>query len=323
MNRLNGRVLALAKTHSLRSLLISHNRIRSFVVGLAGVLENCPVYDDANKNNNRRRRTMIELKQTRSSVAFASSIRLDNNNNNNNNNNNRSFSTSSSNANTKDERKKEEEERIRRSQKNGKRGNERVKEEEGEGEEGEHISSSSADDDDDDDENDSNEKNDVIMAEKDQLIVELNERHLRTLADMENLRARTQRQSEDAKKFAVQGFAKDLLDVADNMDRACQTVTEDIINEALSDAKKLEMLLRSFKEGVELTQKQLNNAFKKNGLVKFDPVDEAFDANEHMALFNVPVQGTKKEAGSVAVVTKVGYRLHGRVIRAAECGVYK
>jgi molecular chaperone GrpE len=83
------------------------------------------------------------------------------------------------------------------------------------------------------------------------------------------------------------------------------------------------MLLRSFKEGVELTQKQLNNAFKKNGLVKFDPVDEAFDANEHMALFNVPVQGTKKEAGSVAVVTKVGYRLHGRVIRAAECGVYK
>ena len=179
---------------------------------------------------------MIELKQTRSSVAFASSIRLDNNNNNNNNNNNRSFSTSSSNANTKDERKKEEEERIRRSQKNGKRGNERVKEEEGEGEEGEHISSSSADDDDDDDENDSNEKNDVIMAEKDQLIVELNERHLRTLADMENLRARTQRQSEDAKKFAVQGFAKDLLDVADNMDRACQTVTEDIINEALSDA---------------------------------------------------------------------------------------
>ena len=321
MNRLNGRVLALAKTHSLRSLLISHNRIRSFVVGLAGVLENCPVYDDANKNNNRRRRTMIELKQTRSSVAFASSIRLDNNNNNNNNNNNRSFSTSSSNANTKDEQKKEEEERIRRSQKNGKRGNERVKEEEGE--EGEHISSSSADDDDDDDENDSNEKNDVIMAEKDQLIVELNERHLRTLADMENLRARTQRQSEDAKKFAVQGFAKDLLDVADNMDRACQTVTEDIINEALSDAKKLETLLRSFKEGVELTQKQLNNAFKKNGLVKFDPVDEAFDANEHMALFNVPVQGTKKEAGSVAVVTKVGYRLHGRVIRAAECGVYK
>ena len=135
------------------------------------------------------------------------------------------------------------------------------------------------------------------------------------MADMENLRARTQRQSEDAKKFAVQGFAKDLLDVADNMDRACQTVTEDIINEALSDAKKLETLLRSFKEGVELTQKQLNNAFKKNGLVKFDPVDEAFDANEHMALFNVPVQGTKKEAGSVAVVTKVGYRLHGRVMK--------
>ena len=161
------------------------------------------------------------------------------------------------------------------------------------------------------------------MAEKDALIVELNERHLRTLADMENLRTRTQRQNEDAKKFAVQGFAKDLLDVADNMDRACATVTEEIIAEAKNDAGKLETLLRSFKEGVELTQRQLSSGFKKNGLVKFDPVDEPFDANEHMALFNVPVGETKKEPGSVAVVTKAGYRLHDRVVRAAEVGVYQ
>ena len=151
------------------------------------------------------------------------------------------------------------------------------------------------------------------MAEKDALIVELNERHLRTLADMENLRTRTQRQNEDAKKFAVQGFAKDLLDVADNIDRACATVTEEIIAEAKNDAGKLETLLRSFKEGVELTQRQLSSGFKKHGLVKFDPVDEPFDANEHMALFNVPVGETKKEPGSVAVVTKAGYRLHDRV----------
>jgi molecular chaperone GrpE len=161
------------------------------------------------------------------------------------------------------------------------------------------------------------------MAEKDALIVELNERHLRTLADMENLRTRTQRQNEDAKKFAVQGFAKDLLDVADNMDRACATVTEEIIAEAKNDAGKLEALLRSFKEGVELTQRQLSSGFKKHGLVKFDPVDEPFDANEHMALFNVPVGETKKEPGSVAVVTKAGYRLHDRVVRAAEVGVYQ
>ena len=161
------------------------------------------------------------------------------------------------------------------------------------------------------------------MAEKDALIVELNERHLRTLADMENLRTRTQRQNEDAKKFAVQGFAKDLLDVADNMDRACATVTEEIITEAKNDAGKLEALLRSFKEGVELTQRQLSSGFKKHGLVKFDPVDEPFDANEHMALFNVPVGETKKEPWSVAVVTKDGYRLHDRVVRAAEVGVYQ
>jgi len=172
-------------------------------------------------------------------------------------------------------------------------------------------------------EEEQNEEEQNDMAEKDALIVELNERHLRTLADMENLRTRTQRQNEDAKKFAVQGFAKDLLDVADNMDRACATVTEEIIAEAKNDAGKLETLLRSFKEGVELTQRQLSSGFKKNGLVKFDPVDEPFDANEHMALFNVPVGETKKEPGSVAVVTKAGYRLHDRVVRAAEVGVYQ
>ena len=172
-------------------------------------------------------------------------------------------------------------------------------------------------------EEEQNEEEQNEMAEKDALIVELNERHLRTLADMENLRTRTQRQNEDAKKFAVQGFAKDLLDVADNMDRACATVTEEIIAEAKNDAGKLETLLRSFKEGVELTQRQLSSGFKKNGLVKFDPVDEPFDANEHMALFNVPVGETKKEPGSVAVVTKAGYRLHDRVVRAAEVGVYQ
>ena len=172
-------------------------------------------------------------------------------------------------------------------------------------------------------EEEQNEQEQNEMAEKDALIVELNESHLRTLADMENLRTRTQRQNEDAKKFAVQGFAKDLLDVADNMDRACATVTEEIIAEAKNDAGKLETLLRSFKEGVELTQRQLSSGFKKNGLVKFDPVDEPFDANEHMALFNVPVGETKKEPGSVAVVTKAGYRLHDRVVRAAEVGVYQ
>ena len=87
------------------------------------------------------------------------------------------------------------------------------------------------------------------MAEKDALIVELNERHLRTISGYGKFTS-MQRQNEDAKKFAVQGFAKDLLDVADNIDRACATVTEEIIAEAKNDAGKLETLLRSFKEGV-------------------------------------------------------------------------
>ena len=156
------------------------------------------------------------------------------------------------------------------------------------------------------------------ISERDAQVKDLNDKLLRTLADMENLRERTRRQAEAAGKFAIQGFCKDLLDVADNMGRAASTVGLD----EDADATKTAATLKSLHEGVLMVEKQLATTLAKHGVEKYDPTGEPFDANDHMALFNVPlVEGA--EAGTVAAVTKAGYRLHDRVIRAAEVGVYQ
>ena len=159
------------------------------------------------------------------------------------------------------------------------------------------------------------------LEEKDAKVADLTDRILRTMAEMENLRERTRRQAEDAKKFAIQGFCKDLLDVADNLDRAIATVT---VDDDENDVEKVKTKLKSFHEGVVMTEKTLLSAFKKHGVTKFNPEGEDFDANSHMALFNVPIpEGSDAKAGTVAAVTKTGYSLHERVIRAAEVGVYQ
>jgi molecular chaperone GrpE len=159
------------------------------------------------------------------------------------------------------------------------------------------------------------------LEEKDAKVADLTDRVLRTMAEMENLRERTRRQAEDAKKFAIQGFCKDLLDVADNLDRAIATVT---VDDGENDVEKVKTKLKSFHEGVVMTEKTLLSAFQKNGVTKFNPEGEDFDANSHMALFNVPIpEGSDAKAGTIAAVTKTGFSLHDRVIRAAEVGVYQ
>ena len=158
------------------------------------------------------------------------------------------------------------------------------------------------------------------LSEKTAQVKDLNDKLLRTLADMENLRERTRRQAETAEKFAIQGFCKDLLD-ADNLTRASATVDPEAL-ETETDAANIKSVLASLHEGVLMVEKQLMSTFGKHGVVKFDPAEgDPFNPNDHMALFNVP-KG-EKEAGTVAAVTKVGYKLHDRVIRPAEVGVFQ
>lgn len=143
---------------------------------------------------------------------------------------------------------------------------------------------------------------------------------MRTLADMENLRERTARQTQEVKQFAVQSLLKSLLDVADNMERAAGSVSpEDIDSNSEIDLERALSLLKSLRDGVVLTDNILMKILEKEGVKKYDPMGEPFDPNLHMALFQVP--DATKEPGTVAVVVKKGYMLHDRAVRAAEVGV--
>lgn len=144
-----------------------------------------------------------------------------------------------------------------------------------------------------------------IAALKDQL--------LRALAETENLRRRAQREKEDASKFAITGFARDLLPVADNLRRALEAVAP----EALANDEAL----RNLVTGVELTERQLMDGFGKHGLKRIDAMGEKFDSNLHQAMFEVP--GTDKPAGTVVQVLQPGYVLNDRLVRAAMVGVAK
>ncbi|GER57657.1 GrpE protein homolog, partial [Striga asiatica] len=166
-----------------------------------------------------------------------------------------------------------------------------------------------------------------LVAEKEQLLAtkqeeleQVKDTAMRSLAEMENTKERTRREAENAKKFAIQSFAKSLLDVADNLGRASSAAKESFSKVDVSkDASVATQQLKTLLAGVEMTEKQLNEVFRKFGLEKYDPVDEEFDPNRHNAVFQVP--DPSKPADRVAVVLKAGYILHDRVIRPAEVGV--
>ncbi|XP_059277308.1 grpE protein homolog 2, mitochondrial-like isoform X2 [Lycium ferocissimum] len=166
-----------------------------------------------------------------------------------------------------------------------------------------------------------------LVAEKEELLKmkedefqKMKDKALRSYAEMENVMNRAKREAENSKKFAIQNFVKALLDVADNMSRASSIVKESFskIDES-NDTAGAVPLLKTLLEGVEMTDKQLSEVFKKFGVGKYDPTNEEFDPNKHNAVFQVP--DPKKAAGMVAVCLKSGYTLHDRIIRPAEVGV--
>ena len=143
---------------------------------------------------------------------------------------------------------------------------------------------------------------------------ETKDRLLRALAEMENLRKRTEREVADSRLYSVTSFARDLLVVADNMRRALDTVTPELRESAESSVKSLI-------EGVELTERELLKALEKNGVRQFTPQGEKFDPNVHQAMFEIP--DATVPAGSVVQVVQPGYMLGARVLRPALVGVSK
>src|SRR5712672_3743032 len=143
---------------------------------------------------------------------------------------------------------------------------------------------------------------------------EARDRMLRTLAEMENLRKRTAKEVADSKLYGVTGFARDVLDIADNLQRALDAIPAE--TRAAADPG-----LKALIEGVELTERSLHNALEKNGVRSFDPVGEKFDPNFQQAMFEVPDPSVP--SGTVVQVVQAGYMIGDRVLRPALVGVSK
>jgi molecular chaperone GrpE len=143
---------------------------------------------------------------------------------------------------------------------------------------------------------------------------QLKDRVLRTLAEMENLRRRTDREVSDAKTYGVTNFARDMLTVVDNLSRA----REHLPSEALASA---EPSIRSMIEGVELTARDLEAVLGRHGVKKLDPKGQKFDPNFHQAIFEAPDETVP--AGTVSQVVQTGWTIGDRVLRPAMVGVSK
>ena len=143
---------------------------------------------------------------------------------------------------------------------------------------------------------------------------EFKDKHLRLLAEMENLRRRTEKEVADARLYGISRFAGDVLAVADNMHRALATLDEEV--RAGADAKLILLI-----EGVELTERELLKTLEKHGVKKFTPQGEKFDPNLHQAMYEVP--NSDVPAGHVAQVIQSGYMIGERMLRPALVGVSK
>ena len=143
---------------------------------------------------------------------------------------------------------------------------------------------------------------------------ELKDRMLRTMAEMENLRRRTEKELSEGRQYAVSSFARDMLGVGDNLRRALETVSDEAraaANEALG----------ALIEGVEMTERDLLNQLEKHGVKKVDPAGEKFDPNYHQAMFEVPNPDVPNN--TVVQVMQAGYKIGERVLRPAMVGVSK
>ena len=138
----------------------------------------------------------------------------------------------------------------------------------------------------------------------------LKDKVLRTMAEMENLRRRSDKEVADSKVYGISNFAREMLSVADNLHRAIANIPADARN---SDA------FRSFAEGVELTERDLLSRLARFNVRPIEPEGKKFDPNLHEVLFEIPDESVP--TGTVKQVVETGYTIGDRVLRAAKVGV--
>lgn len=143
-------------------------------------------------------------------------------------------------------------------------------------------------------------------------VATLKDRLMRAVAEAENVRRRGERERADAAAYAISNFARDMLNISDNLHRTL---------EALPEALRKDDAIRGFVEGVEMTDRELVRAFEKHGIRRIEPVGEPFDHNFHQAMFEVENSG--QPPGTVVQVVQVGYVIKDRLLRPAMVGVAK
>lgn len=143
-------------------------------------------------------------------------------------------------------------------------------------------------------------------------VLDAKDKMMRALADAENTRRRSVKDREDIAKYAVSGFAKDLLDFSDNFHRALAAIPPE-----LHDDERINGIIT----GLEAMEAQLLKTFEKHGIKKIEPMDEPFNPNFHEVMFEAPTPG--KPAGLVIQVIEAGYVLNDRLLRAAKVGISK
>jgi molecular chaperone GrpE len=154
---------------------------------------------------------------------------------------------------------------------------------------------------------------DQALAAARQEAAQLKDQLLRALAEAENVRRRAQREREDAAKYAIANFARDVLQVSDNLHRALEAIPESAL--AADEA------LKNLHEGVSATDRQLAAALERQQVKRIWPMGEKFDANLHQAMYEVPT--FDQAPGTVVQVMQAGYLIHDRLLRPALVGVAK
>ena len=142
---------------------------------------------------------------------------------------------------------------------------------------------------------------------------QMKDQALRAMAEAENTRKRAQRDREDAQKYGITNFAREMLTVADNLRRALEAIPADTLQH--------DEVLKTLYDGVAATERQLEAALGKQQIQRIWPEGERFDSNFHQAMFEVPDSG--KPAGTVVQVLQAGYKIHDRLLRPALVGVAK
>jgi molecular chaperone GrpE len=137
-------------------------------------------------------------------------------------------------------------------------------------------------------------------------VAELKEQMLRIAAEAENTKRRTEREANDARAYAIQKFARDLLGAADNLSRATAHAPKD----------SEDQVVKNFVVGVEMTEKELQQAFERNGLKKVEPArGDKFDPHFHQAMMEQPADDVAP--GAILQTIQAGYELFGRIVRPA------